>query len=170
MTDRVQRSDRDEMTIVMEHPRGATPLRWINANPGADMLRIRGVFNTTLLVRSPQALRDVLNTQTYDFQKPWGIRAFLARVIGFGLILSEGAEHKKQKKALTPAFHIRNIRDLYQLMWEKTNIFLRQVEIDVKNNLASGSSGETSGVIGYTEISEWARYASHTSVHITPTC
>ena len=164
MTERLQRTDRDEMIIVMEHPRGATPLRWINANPGADMLRIRGVFNTTLLVRSPQALRDVLNTRTYDFQKPWGIRAFLARVIGFGLILSEGAAHKKQKKALTPAFHIRNIRDLYQLMWEKTNIFLRQVEIDIRSHPASASSGEKSNVVGYTEISEWARYAADTII------
>ncbi|GME26329.1 putative cytochrome p450 protein [Neofusicoccum parvum] len=65
-----------------------------------------------------------MSTNTYDFVKPWGLRAFLARVIGFGLITSEGNAHKHQRKALTPAFNIKNIRALYPVMWEQAGLLV----------------------------------------------
>lgn len=143
----------------MEAPRGKTPLSWINTFPDADIIHVRGAFNVSrLLLVSPRALRDVLNTNTYDFEKPWGIRVFLARVIGFGLILSEGPEHKKQRKALTPAFHIRKIRELYGLMWEKTGILLDELQKDIDSHPAGAKTGEKNDGTGLVEMSEWARY------------
>lgn len=102
---------------------------------------------------SASALRDVLSTHTYDFEKPWGVRAFLARVIGFGLILSEGDAHRKQRKALTPAFHIRKIRELYGLMWDKTQVLLEQLEKDIDEHPVTAQSGEK---VGKVEMAEWA--------------
>ena len=60
-----------------------------------------------------------MSTHTYDFEKPWPAQCFVTHVIGFGLILSEGVAYRKQRKALTPAFNIKNIRALYPLIWEK---------------------------------------------------
>lgn len=108
-----------------------------------------------LLPVSPRALKDVLNTNTYDFEKPWGARAFLARVIGFGLILSEGGAHKRQRKALTPAFHIRKIRELYGLMWEKTQVLLSELEKDIANHPAYPKYGEKDEGKGLVEMAEW---------------
>lgn len=97
-------------------------------HPDADIIRGDGPFNLpTLIPASADALRDILNTNSYDFEKSWGLRAFLARALGFGLILTEGAEHKRQRKALTPAFNVRKIRELYGLMWNKTNILLTEL-------------------------------------------
>ncbi|EKG20687.1 hypothetical protein MPH_02042 [Macrophomina phaseolina MS6] len=65
----------------------------MQAHPHSDLLRLRTTlgFGFTLLYPvSPTALRDVMSTNTYDFVKPWGLRALLARIIGFGLITSEG--------------------------------------------------------------------------------
>jgi cytochrome P450 len=96
-----------------------------------------------------------MNTNTYDFENPWIIRNFLARIIGFGLILSEGGAHRKQRKALTPAFNIKNIRALYPLMWEKTRTLLTELEKDIKMNRGGKSSDVQSGSI---ELSVWARW------------
>lgn len=115
------------------------------------MIRLPGAIGLApILVTGPEALRDILNTNAYDFEKPWGVRAFLARAIGWGLILAEGSEHKKQKRALTPAFHIRRIRELYSLMWDKTQIFLEELEKDAQKHL--GSDG-----FGVVELGEWSR-------------
>lgn len=118
------------MKLVTETPRGETVLRWMQDHPQTDLLRLRttlGFGFTMLYPLSPTALRDVMSTNTYDFVKPWGLRAFLARIIGFGLITSEGNPHKHQRKALTPAFNIKNIRALYPAMWEQAGILVDQM-------------------------------------------
>lgn len=79
------------------------------------------------------------------------MRAFLSRAIGWGVILAEGNEHKRQRKSLTGAFHVRRIRELYGLMWEKTQIFLQQLEKDVDKHM------EAEGEFGVVEFSEWTR-------------
>lgn len=111
-----------------------------------------------LLATNHQALLDVMSTNTYDFEKPWKVRSFLARVLGFGLILSEGNAHRVQRKALTPAFNIKNIRSLYSLMWEKTNILLAELEKEVAENPVEESIN-TNTRAGKVEMSVWARYS-----------
>lgn len=120
--------------------------------PDAQLLRVPGSSGIMVYLASgPDALRDILNTHAYDFVKPWGIRVLLGRAIGWGLVVSEGPEHKKQKKALTPAFHVRRIRELCPLMWEKTRILLEELEKDVKKH-PEGNEG-----FGLVEVGEWSR-------------
>lgn len=120
--------------------------------PDAQLIKMPGTIGLSpILVSGPEALRDILNNHSYDFVKPWGVRAFLARAIGWGLILAEGPEHKRQKKALTPAFHVRRIRELYTLMWEKTQVLLVELEKDALKH-ARGDDG-----FGVIELSEWSR-------------
>lgn len=137
--------------ILYESPRGKSALRWMEQFPDAQLIRMPGrVSMAPILVAGPDALRDILNTHAYDFQKPWGVRAFLGRAIGWGLIVAEGAQHRAQKKALTPGFHVPRIRELYTLMWDKTRIFLDEVGKDVQRH----AGGDGFGVI---EVSEWSR-------------
>lgn len=137
---------------MFESPRGLSALQWMKANPDAQLIRIRSTFGfSTFLASGPDSLRDILNTKVYDFEKPWGVRAFLARAIGFGLILSEGADHRRQRKALTPAFHIKRIRELYGMIWDKTQILLREMAKDVENHTT------TKDGFGTIEVGEWAR-------------
>ncbi|POS76405.1 hypothetical protein DHEL01_v205206 [Diaporthe helianthi] len=143
--------ERNRGQILYESPRGKSALRWMEPEPDAQLLRMPGTIGLSpILVAGPDALRDILNTNCYDFQKPWGVRGFLGRAIGWGLIMSEGAEHKHQKKMLTPAFHVRRIRELYNLMWEKTGILLEQLEKDVARN------PDRDDGFGVVELSEWA--------------
>lgn len=125
--------------------------------PNEGLIHFRDLLNRSyLLATNHQALLDIMSTRTYDFEKPWRARDFLARIIGFGLILSEGDAHKKQRKALNPAFNIKNIRALYGLMWEKTGLLLDEVEKEImKQNPMQGIGPENGS--GKIEMSVWAR-------------
>lgn len=46
------------------------------------------------MITTPQAVGQVLTQNSYDFVKPTMLRNGLGRVLGVGLILAEGDEHK----------------------------------------------------------------------------
>ena len=117
------------------------------------MIRVLGPLNVPMVILGgAESLRDVLNTRTYDFVKFEGLASFLSRIIGYGLILSEGNAHRTQRKAITPSFHIRKIRGLYDLMWEKTGILLAELQKDIDAHRSAGDSG-----YGRVEMAEWSR-------------
>ena len=126
--------------------------------PNEGLIHFRDIVNRSyLLATNHQALLDIMSTNTYDFEKPWRARNFLARIIGFGLILSEGSAHKKQRRALTPSFNVKNIRALYSLMWEKTGLLMDELEKEIKQNPMNGNNAESGE--GKVELSVWARYS-----------
>ena len=43
---------------------------------------------------SPEGLKQVLAQNTYDFVKPHLLRAMVGKILGYGLLLSEGDVHK----------------------------------------------------------------------------
>jgi hypothetical protein len=47
-----------------------------------------------LLITSPKALSEVLTTKSYNFVKPRQLRAGLGRILGVGILLAEGDEHR----------------------------------------------------------------------------
>ena len=142
--------------IIFDSPRGHLPLEWMKTIPNEGLIHTRDLISQSLLIpTNHQALLDIMSTNTYDFEKPWRARNFLARILGFGLILSEGAAHKKQRKALTPAFNIKNIRAMYTLMWDKTNQLLEEMEKELKLNPMEGTAPEDG--VGKLEMGVWGR-------------
>ncbi|OQE15446.1 hypothetical protein PENSTE_c028G07114 [Penicillium steckii] len=140
--------------VFLRHPRGKIAVDWLRTIPNEGLIHFREVLNMSFLVATNhRALMDVLHTNSYDFVKPPGGRAFLARGLGYGLILSEGDAHRAQRKAVTPAFTIKNIRSMYPLMWSKTQLFITQLENAIKLDPAPG---EKSGQAGFIEIGGWA--------------
>jgi hypothetical protein len=143
--------------VIFDNPRGRLPLEWIKTIPNDGLIHFRDFLNQSqLLATNHQALLDIMSTNTYDFEKPWRAREFLARIIGFGLILSEGAVHKKQRRALTPSFHMKSIRALYTLMWDKTDQLLEALGKEIRLNPMEGTSPDSGW--GKAEMSVWARY------------
>lgn len=158
--------------MIFDSPRGRLPLDWMRTVPNEGVIHLRDMIGQSYLIATNhQALLDIMSTHTYDFEKPWRARNFLARILGFGLILSEGAAHKKQRKALTPAFNIKNIRAMYSLMWEKTNQLLVEMEKELQMNPMDGTDPEEG--VGKLEMCVWGRYALlHFSFHrsMIPVC
>ena len=54
------------------------------------------------MITTPQALGEVLTQNSYDYVKPALLRYGLGRVLGVGLILAEGDEHKVSTLTLKP--------------------------------------------------------------------
>lgn len=70
----------------------------------------------------------------------------LGRILGLGIILSEGEEHKGIRKALMPAFAFRHIKGLYPIFWEKAcegaQAMAQQVLVDAAKKPSAASTGE----------------------------
>lgn len=140
----------------MLHPRGSITIDWLRTIPNEGLIHFREALNYSfLLATNHRALMDVLHTNSYDFVKPPGGREFLARGLGYGLILSEGDAHRAQRKAVTPAFTIKNIRAMYPLMWTKTQLFLSQLEKEIRLHPVPGV--QNAKVAGFVEIGGWAK-------------
>ena len=94
---------------------------WSENLPNDGIIRYLGMFNTEILIPvSPKALAEVLVQRSYEFIKPPGLVTGLGKILGVGVFLAEGDEHKKQRKDLMPAFAFRHIKELYPIFWSKS--------------------------------------------------
>lgn len=109
-----------------------------------------GILNTErLVIVSPKALSEVLTTKSYDFIKPEQFRTGLGRLLGFGILLTEGDEHKFQRKNLMPAFAFRHVKDLYPVFWDKA-----REGVLAMTAAAKADAAEKKEVV--LEVDEWA--------------
>ncbi|KAF6240045.1 hypothetical protein HO173_001655 [Letharia columbiana] len=110
-----------QLKRISAEPTGEPHRDWIKNVPNEGLIYYTTILNQgRLLLTSPQALSEVLTTKSYDFIKPQQLRNGLGRVLGIGLLLAEGDEHKRQRKNLMPAFAYRHVKDLYPVFWEKS--------------------------------------------------
>lgn len=81
--------------IIAKEPTGTPHRRWLNEVPNDGLIYYRALLNQErLLITSPQALSEVLTLKSYDFIKPQMVRNGLSRILGVGVLLAEGDEHK----------------------------------------------------------------------------
>ncbi|KAJ5646855.1 hypothetical protein N7490_003227 [Penicillium lividum] len=106
---------------------------WATTIPNDGLLRfyIVGQLERVVLT-NPKALSEVLNSKVYDFAKPNIVQQNLRRVVGDGVLLAEGDDHKFQRKNLLPAFSYRHIKDLYPIFWEKSTEMAKLIRRDVE--------------------------------------
>ncbi|KAI1806612.1 cytochrome P450 [Daldinia bambusicola] len=105
---------------IRERPTGIPMREWVTTIPNDGLFRYRFLFNSErLLVTGPKALADLLVNHSYDFAKPSNVRFGLSRLLGVGILLAEGDEHKFQRRNLLPAFAFRHVKELYPTFWQK---------------------------------------------------
>jgi cytochrome P450 len=139
-------------------PRGKRYREWIDSIDHNGLIFFRGFLHAlqTVVLASPEALYDVLVTNSYDFEKPAPGRALLARTIGNGLINTEGQEHKFQRKGVTPAFSGKHIRDLVPIFWQKSQeLFNTIAETQLDTQVSADGTSKTVRT-GVVEINQWA--------------
>lgn len=137
---------------LVKEPSGLPLRRWANEVPNDGLLRYFHLFNRErLLITSPKALAEVLTTKNYDFIKPELLRTGLAQVLGVGILLAEGDEHKAQRKNLMPAFNFRHIKELYPIFWAKSMEMVHAIQAELKKSEDADAS---------VEIGEWASRAT----------
>lgn len=72
------------------------PLRaWMEQVPNDGLIRYGGLLNSdSVAVVGPEALAEVLVHKNYEFIKPPGLTKGIGGILGVGLFLAEGEEHK----------------------------------------------------------------------------
>ncbi|KAH8815210.1 cytochrome P450 monooxygenase-like protein [Xylogone sp. PMI_703] len=117
---------------ISAEPTGVPMTDWVNSIPNDGVIRYLGLFNSErVLVTSPKAMSEVLTTRSYEFIKPAQVQRGLSRILGVGVLLAEGDEHKTQRKNLMPAFAFRHIKDLYPVFWELSREAVRAMTNDI---------------------------------------
>jgi hypothetical protein len=80
---------------IAKEPTGVPAQRWAATIPNDGLIRYLHAFNNDrILVTSPKALGEVLVNKNYEFIKPSQLRNGLGRLLGIGILLAEGDEHK----------------------------------------------------------------------------
>jgi cytochrome P450 len=84
---------------------GRDPLALLQrARPHGDVVRVRfGPFRVYLL-NSPEAIRQALTGEARKLEKGLNFGR-VKRLIGTGLVMSEGEAHRRQRRLMQPAFH-----------------------------------------------------------------
>ncbi|CAF3541908.1 unnamed protein product [Fusarium graminearum] len=116
--------------VVKGRPSGDLFLDLAKEYPGKDVIMLNS-FRNQLCIMNPQLLADLLVHNCYDFAKPKRISGFLRHVLGDGLIIVEGEQHKFLRKNSTPAFHFRHIKELYPMMWTKSETLTKAIAQDI---------------------------------------
>jgi len=129
------------------------------------VIRYLGILNSErLLIVSPRALGEVLTTKNYDFIKPSHVASSIGRILGIGVLLAEGDEHKVQRKNLMPAFAFRHIKDLYPGFWNKSCEAVNTMTKDFKaQQLKNAQTQDVEKVASQEtvfEVGEWASRAT----------
>ncbi|CAD6504194.1 BgTH12-05928 [Blumeria graminis f. sp. triticale] len=132
---------------IAKYPTGKPMVSWIHKVPNDGIMRYLGMFNSErVLITSPTALREVLSTRNYDFIKPVHVAVGLGRLLGIGVLLAEGEDHKRQRRNLLPAFAFRHIKNLYPGFWEKSIEVVEAMTAEVR-----------AGGIAYDELPEFQK-------------
>ncbi|KAI1270529.1 cytochrome P450 [Xylariaceae sp. FL1019] len=116
--------------IEKEKPSGDLILDLVKRYPGEDILNLNA-FDQFVLIARPRMLADLLVHKAYDFIKPPKISGFLHHVLGDGLIVIEGDQHKFMRKNTMPAFSFRHIKNLYPMMWAKAESMTAMIRQEI---------------------------------------
>lgn len=74
-----------------------------------DIAYVRSQLFDLALISNPEWIRQVLVTDARRFEKSYGLKR-LRKVLGNGLLTSEGDFHRRQRRMLQPAFHKNPLR------------------------------------------------------------
>ncbi|KAK2627500.1 hypothetical protein QTJ16_003466 [Diplocarpon rosae] len=143
--------------LIRRREVGELFLKYITEIPNDGLIRFPGLFGSdNLLLTGPSSLGEVLVHKSYDFEKPKELRKFLRIILGDGLIIVEGDEHKFQRKHVAPAFSFRHVKDLIPVFWKKAWEMTDRIKAEICDNPESAQSSEKRSESGVVEVNHWA--------------
>ncbi|KAL5478249.1 hypothetical protein ACEPAI_2433 [Sanghuangporus weigelae] len=95
-----------------------------------------------------RAINHIL-THSIDYQKPPQARRNLARLLGDGILVTEGEKHRQQRRIMNPSFGPSSIRDLTPIFFEKA---LQLRDIWKSEVMAESEKAENGKII---EVLSW---------------
>src|SRR6476620_8407625 len=96
---------------------GRDPLGFVSSLAGTygDIVHVIAAGEHLVLLNHPRLVKDVLVTNQRNFRKGRGLER-ARRLLGEGLLTSEGAVHLRQRRLMQPAFHKDRIASYASVM------------------------------------------------------
>jgi cytochrome P450 len=114
-----------------------------------DIVRFRVPGSDLVLVNDPDRIRDILVTDQRNFVKGRGLQR-AKRLLGEGLLTSEGDFHLRQRRMIAPAFHRQRINEYGQAMAEIADRASRRWHAGGILNINEEMAGITLTIVGKT--------------------
>ena len=143
---------------LRRNPNGQAALyrTWSEQLQNNGIIRYLDILNTEILLPvSPKALAEVLVHRPYEFIKPPRLAIGLGKILGIGVFLAEGEEHKKQRKDLMPAFAFRHVKELYPVFWSKSSELVQALSLHGETGCREGNKPSDS-----IDVKDWASRAA----------
>ncbi|RIB26340.1 cytochrome P450 [Gigaspora rosea] len=95
------------------------------------IFRFHSLFNEPhIVVTDPKLVQTILVNRSYDFLKNFN-RSVIKDFFGNGILLAEGAVHKRQRKMMTPSFSFNNIKEMFptfvQAGYKLKDLWMKQI-------------------------------------------
>jgi cytochrome P450 len=133
------------------HRRLTSPLKFFERmkQDHGDLVRFRIFGERLLLVSDPEIVNEFLVTKQRSFRKGRALEG--AKVfLGNSLLVSEGAEHHRQRKLIQPAFHRGRIAGYAEVMAERARQWTEARRAGEEINLSEEMSRLTLAVVADT--------------------
>lgn len=118
--------------------------------------RYRMLFGTSRVCTADPVALTYIFTHVDKFPKPGLIRQFLVELLGNGVFAAEGADHRRQRRALNPCFSPQSIRDILPIFYDKSeelrDKLLRLIEDDSEGIASPTPVAERDAVPGGRKI------------------
>lgn len=137
-------------TLIIYGP-GRDPLRFFVdlARTYGDIAHVHMAGEHLFLFNDPQLVKDVLVTNQHDFLKGRGLER-AKRLLGDGLLTSEGATHVRQRRLIQPAFHRDRVASYASVMTGCADCAQRQWRDGEELDVAQAMTRLTLGIVGKT--------------------
>jgi cytochrome P450 len=139
-------------TLVIYGP-GRDPLAFFTnlARSYGDIVFVRMAGERLYMVNHPQLIKDVLVTHQRQFRKGRGLER-ARRLLGDGLLTSEGPTHVRQRRLMQPAFHRDHIASYAEVITDYASRLQGGWQDGSTVDAAQEMSRLTLGIVGKTLI------------------
>ncbi|KAL2830618.1 cytochrome P450 [Aspergillus cavernicola] len=142
-----------QFTTPYTKPLGATYLTWMTQIPNKGLITYRSFLNQDrLLLTTPKAIAEVLVHNPYAYTKHPSERSVIRRFLGDGLTISEGEEHRFQRRLMSLVYTARAVKSFYGMFWRR-GVYLTDI---LERRLALTRTAGGNKVCGIEEMNQWA--------------
>jgi cytochrome P450 len=105
-------------TRLLKEPTGGELARFHTQASASQVIRYFGVLNSErLLLMDPKDIKQVMDSEAYEFGRSYLIRRLLSPVLGkTSLVVSDGADHIRCRKNVNSDFYSEHIAQLCPML------------------------------------------------------
>lgn len=120
------------------------------AREQGDIARVRMGLFSALLLSSPDLVQELMVEHADAFSKSQGLTVYARPLLGNGLLTSERAVHKKQRRMMAPAFAPKRIQAYADVMAERAEISAKRMIEKRDLDVAAETMRVTLEIVGKT--------------------